>query len=111
MNGLGRRPDGENRGEPEGTASDRSTFASEEPRAEGRGCRESDPGELPAREAVVEAVSGERGQRPEAWQCGTRQRAGLVGEVSSAGAGAGAGKVSRRGGGAIWSDAGGQAFE
>src|SRR5580692_1008881 len=110
MSGLGRRPDGENRDEPAGTASDRSTFASEKQRAEGGGCRESDPGELPASQAVVEAVSGGRSQRPAAWQCGTCQRAGQAGEVSSAGAGVGAGKIRRRRGRAVWADAGGRTF-
>src|ERR1700730_10160215 len=110
MDGLGRRPDGENRDEPAGTASDRSTFASEEKRAEGAGCRQYDAGELPAREAVVEAVSGGRGPRAETWQCGTCQRAGKAGEVSSAGAAAGAGEIRGRRGRAIWADVSSRAF-
>src|ERR1019366_758468 len=62
MSGLGRRPDGENWDEPKGTASGGSAGASEKQRAEGGGCGEPGGGELPAREAVVEAVSGGRGQ-------------------------------------------------
>src|SRR6266566_8762979 len=110
MNGLGRRPDGENRDEPAGTASGRSAFASEEQRAEGDRCRESAPGELPAGQAVVEAVSGRGGPRVEASQCRTGECASQAGEVSSAGDEVGAGEVRGRRGRAIWADAGGRTF-
>ena len=110
MNGLGRRPDGENRDEPEGAATGGSAGASEEQRVEGGGCGEPGGGELPAGEAVVEAVSGGRGPRAEASQCGTGERASQAGEVSSAGAGAGAGEVRGRRGRAVWADAGGRAL-
>src|ERR1035441_46339 len=110
MNGLGRRPDGENRDEPEGTASSGSAGTSEKQTAEGGGCREPGGGELPAREAVVEAVSGGRGPRAEASQCGTCERASQAGEVSPAGDAVGAGEVRSRRGRAIWADAGGRTF-
>src|ERR1700676_373760 len=98
MSGLGRRPDGENWDEPEGTASSGSVGTSKKQRAEGGGCGESGGSELPESEAVVEAVSGGRGQRAEASQCGTSQRASQAGEVSSAGDEAVAGEVwGRRG--------------
>src|SRR5712691_8594070 len=97
MNGLGRRPDGENRDEPEGTATGRSAGASEEQRVEGGGCGELGGGELPAGEAVVEEISGGRGQRAEAWQCGTRERASQAGEISPTGDEAGAGEGERFG--------------
>src|ERR1019366_1216674 len=110
MNGLGRRPDGENRDEPEGTAAGGSAGASEKQRAEGGGCGEPGGGELPAGEAVVEAVSGRRGQRVEASGSGTSERASQAHEVSPAGAEVGAGEVRSRRGRAIWADAGGRTF-
>src|SRR5579863_377705 len=110
MNGLGRRPDGENRNEREGTASSGSVGAGEKQRAEGGGCGEPGGGELPAREAVVEAVPGGRGQRAEASQCGTSKPASQAGEVSPTGAEAGAGEVRGRGRRGIWADAGGRTF-
>src|ERR1019366_4899800 len=110
MNGLGRRPDGENRDEPEGTASGGSVGASEKRRVEGGGCREPGGGELPASEAAVEAVSGRRGQRAEASQCGRSERASQAGEVSQAGDEVGGGEVRGKRGRAIWADAGGRTF-
>src|ERR1035437_3473724 len=110
MNGLGRRPDGENRDEQEGTASSGSAGTSEKQSAEGGGCRERGGGELPAREAVMEAVSGGRGPRAEASQCGTCESASQAREVSSAGDEAGAGEVRGRRGRAIWADSGGRTF-
>src|SRR6202521_3283477 len=110
MNGLGRRPDGENRDELEGTASGRGVGASEKRRVAGGECREFGGSELPASEAIVEAVSGGRGQRAEASQCGTSQRASQAGEVSPAGDEAVAGEVWGRRGRAIWADAGGRTF-
>src|ERR1700676_3213256 len=110
MNGLGRRPDGENRDEPEGTATCGSAGAGEKQGVEGGGCGEPDGGELPAGEAVVEAVSGARGQRAEASQCGTGERASQAGEISAAGAAVGAGEIWGRRGRAIWADAGGGTF-
>src|SRR5271169_1934209 len=107
MNGLGRRPDGENRDERKGTAPGRSSGASEEQRIEGGGCGEPGGSELPAGEAVVEAVSGARGPRVEAWQCGTGERASQAGEISVAGDEVGAGEIRGRRGRAIWADAGG----
>src|ERR1035441_2659241 len=95
MSGLGRRPDGENWDEPKGTASGGSAGASEKQRAEGGGCGEPGGGELPAREAVVEAVSGGRGPRAEASQCGMSERASQAGEISAASDEAGAGEVRR----------------
>src|ERR1017187_4483598 len=100
MNGLGRRPDGENRDEPEGIATCGSVGAGEKQRVEGGGCGEPGEGELPAGEAVVEAVWGGRGQRVEASRSGTSERAGQAGEVSSAGAEGGAGVVGGKRGGA-----------
>src|ERR1019366_1453668 len=110
MSGLGRRPDGENRDEPEGTASSRSAGTSEKQRAEGGGCGEPGGGELSAREAVVEAVSGRRGPRAEASQCGTWESASQASEVSPAGDEVGAGEVWGRRGRAIWADAGSRTF-
>src|SRR5579859_7230478 len=75
MDGLGRRPDGENGDEPERIAASGSAGASEKQRVEGSGCGEPGGGELPTSEAVVEAVSRRRGPRAEAWQCRTSQRA------------------------------------
>src|SRR5713226_6043652 len=95
MNGLGRRPDGENRDEPEGTASSGSAGASEKQRAEGGGCGGPGGGELPAGEAVVEEVSGGRGPGAEAPQCGTCECASQASEVSTAGDAVGAGEVRR----------------
>src|ERR1019366_2465815 len=106
MNGLGRRPDGENRDESEGTAPGGSAGASEKQRAEGAGCREPGGGDLPAREAVVEAVSGGRGPRAEAWQCGRCESTSQASEISPAGDEAGAGEVWGRRGRAVWADAG-----
>src|ERR1019366_172638 len=77
---------------------------------EGRGWGDPGGSQLPAGEGVVEAVSGGRGQRAEASQCGTCQRASQAGEISSAGAEAGAGEVRGRRGRAIWADAGGPTF-
>src|SRR5258708_351585 len=110
MNGLGRRPDGENRDEPRGTATGRSAGASEEQRIEGGGCGKPAGSELPASEAVMETVSGGRGPRAEASQCGTCQLASQAGEVSAAGAAAGAGEVWRRRRRALWSNPGGRTF-
>src|SRR5579863_6187170 len=104
MNGLGRRPDGENWDEPEGITTCGSVGAGEEQRAEGGGCGELGGGELPASEAVVEAVSGARGPRGEAWQCGTSERASQASEVSPTGDETGAGEIWGRGGRAIWAD-------
>src|SRR6266481_4548318 len=106
INGLGRRPDGENRDESEGTASSGSAGASEAQRAEGGGCREPGGSKLPASEAVVEAVSGGRSCGAAASQRGANLESSLRREVSTAGAAAGAEKVRRRGGPALWSDAG-----
>src|ERR1700680_3667811 len=110
MNGLGRRPDGENWDEPERVATRGSVGASEEQRIEGGGWGEPDGSKLPAGEAVVEAVSRGRGQRAEASQCGTEERARQAGEISATGDEAGAGEVRGRRGRAIWADAGGRAF-
>src|SRR5579859_3124354 len=110
MNGLGRRPDGENRDEPEGIATCGSVGASEEQGVEGGGCSESGGSKLPAGEAAVEAVSRGRGPRVEASQCGTSQCASQAGEISSAGDEAGAREVRGRRGRAVWSDAGGRTF-
>ena len=76
-----------------GTATSGSVGAGEEQRVEGGGCGEPGGGELPAGEAVVEAVSGGRGQRAEASQCGACERASQAGEISPAGDEAGAGEV------------------
>src|SRR5450759_2630758 len=110
MSGLGRRPDGENWDEPKGTASGGSAGASEKQRAEGSGCGEPGGGELPAGEAVVEAVSGRRGQRAEASRCGTCECASQTGEISPTGAEAGAREVWSRRGRAVWADSGGRKF-
>src|SRR5579864_3233453 len=110
MNGLGRRPDGENRDEPGGIATCRSAGASEKQRVEGGGCSEPGGSKLPAGEAVVEAISRGRGQRVEASQCGTSQCASQAGEISAAGDEAGAGEVRGKRGRAIWADAGGRTF-
>ena len=67
-------------------------LAREKPRLEGGGCGEVGGSALPAREVVVEAVSGRRGPRAEASQCGASQHMSQAGEVSAAGAAAGAGK-------------------
>src|SRR5579863_644666 len=110
MNGLGRRPDGENRDEPGGIATCGSVGAGEKQRAEGGGCGEVGGGELPAGEAVVEEVSGGRGQGAEASQCGTSERTSQAGEISAAGDEAGTGEVRGRRGRGIWADAGGGTF-
>src|ERR1019366_697765 len=110
MNGLGRRPDGENWDESEGTASSGSVGASEEQRREGGGCSEPGGSKLPAGEAAVEEVSGGRGQRVEAPQCGTSQCASQAGEISPTGDEAGAGEVWGRRGRTVWADAGGRTF-
>src|SRR5579863_8143169 len=102
MNGFGRRPDGENRDESEGIASGGSAGSSEEQGIEGDGCGELNGGELPAGETVVEEVSGGRGWRAEAWQCGTSERTSQADEISGAGAEAGAGEVRGGRGRAIW---------
>src|ERR1700737_553172 len=78
--------------------------------AAGSGCEQADAGELPAGEAAVEAVSGGRGRRSEAPQCGARIASCLPAEVSAEGAGAGAGEVRRAGGRALWSNASGGAL-
>src|SRR6266851_222579 len=69
MNGLGRRPDGENRDEPEGTATGRSAGASEEQRAEAWQCgtreRASQAGEI--------SPTGDEAGAGEVW--GGRRRA------------------------------------
>src|SRR5882762_3120409 len=110
MNGLGRRPDEENRDESEGITTCGSVGAGEKQGIEGEGCGEPGEGELPAGEAVVEAVSGARGQRVEASQCGASESASQAGEISSAGAAAGAGEVRGRRGRAVWANAGGGTF-
>src|SRR5579863_885897 len=108
MDGLGRRPDGENRDEPEGTATGGSADAGEKQRAEGGGCSEPGGSKLPAGEAVVEEVSGGRGQGVEASQCGTSERASQAGGISPTSAEAGAGEVWGRRGRTVWADAGGR---
>src|SRR6266699_497757 len=110
MNGLGRRPDGENRDESEGITTCGSVGAGEKQGVEGAGCGEPGEGELPAGQAVVEAVSGRGGPRVEASQCRTGECASQAGEVSSAGDEVGAGEVRGRRGRAIWADAGGRTF-
>src|ERR1700690_2961773 len=105
MNGLGRRPDGENRDEPERTTASGSIGAGEEQRAASGGRGELDGGELPAREAVVEAVSGRRGQGAEASGGGTSERTSQASGISPADDEAGAGEVWRSGRRAIWADA------
>src|SRR5260370_20100228 len=110
MSGVGRRPDGENRDEQEGTASRRSAGAGEKQRPEDGGCREAGGSELPTREAAVEAVSGGRGPRAEASQCRTYECASQAGEVSPTGDEASAGEVWGRRGRAIWANAGGRTF-
>src|SRR6266481_4172129 len=111
INGLGRRPDGENRDESEGTASSGSAGASEAARSEGGGCGELGERELPAGEAAVEAVSRGRSRRTTAPQRGAPLESRPRREVSPAGAAASAGQVRRSGGRAFWSDAGGRALE
>src|ERR1019366_9040543 len=110
MNGLGRRPDGENWDEPEGVGSGRSVGTGEEQRIEGGGWGEPGGGELPEGQGVVEEVSGGRGQRVEASRSGTSERASQAGEVSSAGGEAGGGEVGGRRGRAVWADTGGGTF-
>src|SRR5947209_4133615 len=110
MNGLERRPDGENRDEREGIAPGGSVGASEEQRIEDGGCSEPGGGELPAGEAIVEGVSRGRGQRAETSQCRASERASQADEVSPTSAAAGAGEVRGRRGRVLWSDAGGGTF-
>src|ERR1035437_146675 len=110
MNGLGRRPDGENRDEREGTATSGSVGAGEKQRVAGGGRSEPGGGELPAGKAIVEEVSGRRSEGAEASRCGTSERARQAGEVSATSAEAGAGEVWRGRGRAVWSDVGGGTF-
>src|SRR5216683_3297679 len=110
MDGLGRRPDGENWDEPEGRATSGSIGAGEKQRVEGGGCGEPGGGKLPAGEAVVEEVSGARGQRVEASQCGASESASQASEISPAGDEVGAGEVRGRRGRAVWANAGGRTF-
>src|ERR1039457_7271346 len=104
MNGLGRRPDGENWDEPEGVASGRSVGTGEEQRIEGGGCGEPGGGELPAGQGGVEEGWGGGGQGVERSGGGPSERASKAGEVSSAGDEAGGGEVGGRRGRAVWAD-------
>src|ERR1700720_2453260 len=110
MDGLGRRPDGENRDERRGAAPSGSTGAGEKQNAEGDGCGEPGGSELPAGEAVVETVSGARACGAEARRSGAPLESRARGEVSTARVAARAGQVQRSGGGAVWTDAGGRAL-
>src|ERR1700681_3481127 len=110
MTGLRRRPDGANRDEPERTSARGSVGAGEEPRVASGGRGELARGELPAREAVVETVSGGRSERAEASQCRACKRARQAGGISPEGDETGAGEVWERRGRAVWANAGGRTF-
>src|ERR1700687_4197120 len=94
--------------EQKGVGTSGGTGAGAQQTTAGLGCRSIVARELPASEAAVEAVSGGRSCGAEAQQCGRKLESRSRREVSTAGAAAGAGKVRRSGGRAIWADAGGR---
>src|SRR5437660_2100278 len=66
--------------------------------------------ELPAREAVVEAVPGRWGGRTQTWACRQDVQPRQSGEVSSQGVALSGGEVFRERGGAVRAHAGGGTF-
>src|ERR1700688_1604082 len=110
MNGLGRRPDGENRDEREGIATSGSVGTGEKQNAEGGGCGEPGGRELPAGEAVVEEVSGRRGKTAEASEGGGSTPTSQASEISATSDEAGAREVRGRRGRAVRADVGGGTF-
>src|SRR6266446_1912487 len=98
------------RDEPEGVGASRGAGPSAQPAVAGGGCGAADAPELPAGEAVVEALSGGRRRRSEASQCRNKLASCLRAEISAHGVAAGQGEVRRSGGRAFRSDAGGGAL-
>src|SRR2546428_5534031 len=98
------------RDEPEGVGASRSAGPSAQPAVAGGGCGAADAPELPASEAVVEAVPGTRGCGSEASQRRTDLESCSRREVSAEGAASGAGEVRWARGRAFRSDAGGGAL-
>src|SRR5437763_4078425 len=93
--------------EQEGIGQGGGTGAGEERGAGGGGCGPTSARELPAGEAVVEALSGGRCDGVAAWQRRAAVESRSRQEVSEESAAAGAGEVRRSGGRALRAHAGG----
>src|SRR5260370_39427501 len=98
------------RDEQEGVGASRGAGPSAQPAVAGGGCGAADAPELPASEAVVEAVWGTRGCGSEAWQRRTDLESCSRREVSAEGAASGAGEVRWARGRAFRSHPGGGAL-
>src|SRR5260370_39222835 len=80
------------RDEPEGVGASRGAGPSAQPAVAGGGCGAADAPELPASEAVVEAVPGTRGCGAAAWQRRTDLESGSRRDGSAEGAASRAGQ-------------------
>src|SRR5437016_14458190 len=89
---------GADRDEPEGVGTGGGAGTSAQPAVAGGGCGAADARELPAGEAVVEALSGGRRRRSGASQCRNKLASWLRAEISAHGVAAGVGKARACGG-------------
>src|SRR5208282_5659081 len=90
-----------------GTEAGGGAFASSRSRVEFGASGGADGGELSAGEAIVEALPRARGKGIGAWERGAGIEPSEAEAITAASAGAAAEEVWRRGGGALWADAGG----